>query len=284
MVRARLQVKITSRRNKGDLLIPFATHLFYNSELRDDYRECLLQKLMETPHDSECTAERNWESLKSGILQAGEEKVGRAKKTQPDWFLESSETLYPLIEAKNKAHKRMIQSNTTTNCKEFRKYQRLVKEAVDTAKEEWIRRTALEVELTQKDGKSNWKSIRKLQMAHAGRRSSRSTAVLKENGELTKSPEEVRSRWHRHFTKILNIPSEVCEHVVNNMSSLPSRLDLDLPPTEEELESALGKLKKGKAGGKTGIPPELIAYGGAELWDRLIELMLVSLGGNESFK
>ena len=107
---------------------------------------------------------------------------------------------------------------------------------------------------------------------------------LKENGELTKSPEEIRSRWHRHFTKILNIPSEVCEHVVNNMSSLPSRLDLDLPPTEEELESALGKLKKGKAGGKTGIPPELIAYGGAELWDRLIELMLVSLGGNESFK
>ena len=143
MVRARSQVKITSRRNKGDLLIPFATHLFYNSELRDNYRECLLQKLMETPHDSECTAERNWESLKSGILQAEEEKVGRAKKTQPDWFLESSETLYSLIEAKNKAHKRMIQSNTTTNRKEFRKYQRLVKEAVDTAKEEWIRRTAL---------------------------------------------------------------------------------------------------------------------------------------------
>ena len=98
---------------------------------------------METPHDSECTAERNWESLKSGILQAEEEKVGRAKKTQPDWFSESSETLYSLIEAKNKAHKRMIQSNTTTNRKEFRKYQRLVKEAVDTAKEEWIRRTAL---------------------------------------------------------------------------------------------------------------------------------------------
>ena len=96
---------------------------------------------------------------------------------------------------------------------------------------------------------------------------------LKENGELTKSPEEIRSRWHRHFTKILNIPSEVCEHVVDNMSSLPSRLDLDLPPTEEELESALGKLKKGKTGGKTRIPPELIAYGGAELWDRLIELM-----------
>lgn len=39
------------------------------------------------------------------------------------------------------------------------------------------------------------------------------------------------------------------------------------------MESALGKLKKGKAGGKTEIAPELVAYGGAELWDRILELM-----------
>ena len=37
--------------------------------------------------------------------------------------------------------------------------------------------------------------------------------------------------------------------------------------------TALGKLKKGKVGGKTGIPPELIAYGEAELFDRILELM-----------
>ena len=41
----------------------------------------------------------------------------------------------------------------------------------------------------------------------------------------------------------------------------------------EELETALGKLKKGKVGGKIGIPPELIACGGAELFDRMLELM-----------
>ena len=42
---------------------------------------------------------------------------------------------------------------------------------------------------------------------------------------------------------------------------------------EKELETALGKLKKGKVGGKTGIPPALIAYGGTELFDRMLELM-----------
>ena len=57
------------------------------------------------------------------------------------------------------------------------------------------------------------------------------------------------------------------------MTSQPTRLDLDDPPMEAELETALGKLKKGKAGRKTGIPPELIAYGGAELFHRMLELM-----------
>ena len=36
---------------------------------------------------------------------------------------------------------------------------------------------------------------------------------------------------------------------------------------------ALSKLKKGKAGGKTGIMPELIVHRGAELTDRLLQLI-----------
>ena len=49
--------------------------------------------------------------------------------------------------------------------------------------------------------------------------------------------------------------------------------DLDDPTTDEELEAALGKLKRGKVGGRLGILPKMILYGGAELWDRLLELM-----------
>ncbi len=56
---------------------------------------------------------------------------------------------------------------------------------------------------------------------------------------------------------------------------LPSFLELDSPPTEEKLEGALTKLKKRKAGGQSGILPELILYGGVLLWDRLFELMQV---------
>ena len=54
------------------------------------------------------------------------------------------------------------------------------------------------------------------------------------------------------------------------MHSLPPALELDHPPT---LEEALRRLKRGKAGGRTGILPELLLYGGPELQDRLFLLM-----------
>ena len=54
---------------------------------------------------------------------------------------------------------------------------------------------------------------------------------------------------------------------------LPPHLDLDMPPTEEELMRALTKLKMRKAGGKSGVLPELIPHGGVDLWDRILEVM-----------
>ena len=39
------------------------------------------------------------------------------------------------------------------------------------------------------------------------------------------------------------------------------------------MEAALSKRKRGKAGGKTGILPELVLFGFAVFWDRLLELM-----------
>ena len=60
--------------------------------------------------------------------------------------------------------------------------------------------------------------------------------------------------------------------VINAMAVLPLRLDLDYPPTMEELDVALSKLKKNKAGGLFGILPELVLFGGPALWDQLLLL------------
>ena len=63
--------------------------------------------------------------------------------------------------------------------------------------------------------------------------------------------------------------------MIQQMPLMPPYMDFDEPPTEEELEAALAKMKRCKAGGKTGILPELVLFGGTILWDRLLELMQV---------
>lgn len=60
------------------------------------------------------------------------------------------------------------------------------------------------------------------------------------------------------------------QNVIEDLPTLSSEIEQDDPPLMEELMSALGKLKKGKAGGRTGILPELPLAGGAELLENKV--------------
>ena len=108
-----------------------------------------------------------------------------------------------------------------------------------------------------------------LQRISVGHRPVRPTAVLKKDGELTQGPTEVIEHWHQHFKKLLNVKSVFNVEVINAMAVLPLRLDLDYPPTMEEFNVALSKLKKKKVGGVSEILPN----SGLALWDRLLSLL-----------
>ena len=57
------------------------------------------------------------------------------------------------------------------------------------------------------------------------------------------------------------------------MTSHPPHLELDDSLTLDGLLGSLGLIKKGKAGGKMGILPEMLLHGGEELCHRLLQLM-----------
>ena len=62
---------------------------------------------------------------------------------------------------------------------------------------------------------------------------------------------EVLQRRHQHFNKLLNLQSSFIEEAIQQMAVLlPPYMDLDGPPTEKELETALLRMKRRKAGGK----------------------------------
>ena len=75
--------------------------------------------------------------------------------------------------------------------------------------------------------------------------------------------------WYQHFSRVLNIPSSYSHNVIRELPTLPPDLEQDDPPSMEELVHAMNKMKRGKAGGRTGILPELLLTGGAELLERM---------------
>ena len=105
-----------------------------------------------------------------------------------------------------------------------------MKRVVDAAKEVWICKVALEAESARKDSQKRWKCIRQLQLTYRGRMPRRPTAILKEDGELTTSPEEVKVRWYDHFKEILNIPSDFCHEVIDEIPSFPPIRSWMTPP------------------------------------------------------
>ena len=73
---------------------------------------------------------------------------------------------------------------------------------------------------------------------------------------------------------MLNIPSSFVPDVIEEQPTLDPVLELDGPPSMEELICALGKLKVVKASGRTGILPELLIAGGTELFERMHKVVV----------
>ena len=142
----------------------------------------------------------------------------------------------------------------------FCQCQQVVQKTVNKAKEDWIQKVVSDAEAAVKGGKVKWNNIHRLRV-YGGRRLVQPTSVFKDNGELTKGPSEVSDRWFQHFEKVLNIQSIYDENVLDTFPSSPPLIHLDDPPTMAELEDAMTRLKARKAGGLSGILPELVLCG-----------------------
>ena len=119
-----------------------------------------MRLLEDLPVSSESSLEEKWHFVKSCMVLAAERSVGRGRRKKSEWFKESKDQeLVPLIEAKNATHIRILQSGSRVHQLEFRRSQRVVKKAVDRAREEWVHRIALEGEAAVKVGRTRWDSI-----------------------------------------------------------------------------------------------------------------------------
>ena len=85
-----------------------------------------------------------------------------------------------------------------------------------------------------------------------------SAPLLSADGStMNKEKEGFLARWQEHFSQLLHRPSVVDQTSLHEIPDQRIQDDLDLPPSEEDVRTAINQMSCGKAPGRDGIPTEI---------------------------
>jgi hypothetical protein len=210
-------------------------------------------------------------AMEKGILRAAETVLPPLIRRQPDWFRDNETELQKIIRERDICNQRWLQSGGLREHEEFKKARRAVVKAVRRAKNSWFRNMAEACQRAEHGEK--WKIISQMKTCRDGMRPTRKVGVRKTDGLMCAGQNEVLERWREHFNKILNVPSIFRQDVTDNIKQEPVREWMRNPPSIEEIEAAMVKLKFKKAAGNNGILPEMVRCGGRVLAQWLADIV-----------
>ena len=88
---------------------------------------------------------------------------------------------------------------------------------------------------------------------------------------ITDTP-AILNRWAEHFSAVLNRPADISAEAIARLLQVETNIDLDRPPSEEQVKKAIKQLSTGKAPGADAIPGDVYKHGGDTLLQTLTDL------------
>ena len=98
--------------------------------------------------------------------------------------------------------------------------------------------------------------------------------VRSTDGVLIKNKELILGRWAEYLQNLLNKVHTTDPGILDDLPTLPIIPRLDDPPSFDEVEETILRLKDNKAAGPDNIPPDVIKYGGCALHRMLHNFIL----------
>ncbi|KAL8578271.1 hypothetical protein ACOMHN_005662 [Nucella lapillus] len=138
-------------------------------------------------------------------------------------------------------------------------------------KDEWWKKKAEEIQryADSKNAKLFYSSLREVY----GPPQRSSAPIRNLQGELLTDNEAINRRWSEHFEQLLNRPSSIDPSVIEQIPSRPLHMELDDPPTKDEVAGAIAQLQCGKSAGPDGIPSEVFKAGSQPLIQKFTEFL-----------
>nr|VZI33297.1 unnamed protein product [Spirometra erinaceieuropaei] len=176
-----------------------------------------------------------------------------------------------LLAEKNRLHKAYVDHPTEDNKAAFYRSRRQLQQRLREMQDAWTARKAEEIQGYA--DRNEWKNFFSAIKAVYGPPTKGTAPLLSADGStLLTEKTQILLRWAEHFQGVLNRPSVISDAAIARLPQVETNVDLDLPPSLQEIIRAVQQLPSGKAPGSDAIPAEVYKHGGPLLMDHLTAL------------
>lgn len=208
-----------------------------------------------------------WEKNSEAIRKSGREVLGetsgKIREDKESWWWNTE--VQEAVAAKKEAKKKWDCTGTTTGKEEYNRKKRMAKRAVAQAKAQASQKLYEDLETTE-----GQKEIYRI--ARQRNKATKDTGHVKQirntHGEVLRREGDIQERWKNYFQELLNVENERrCGEEGESNEGLTREI------ARHEVQSAVRKMKNGKAVGPDVIPVEVWKTLGEEGIDVLWDLM-----------
>lgn len=256
LVRAKLNIHIVPHHRKRPKIIRQAFDITKLSTLHQEFQDHLDGRL-ETTGPLTGGPEEKWAIFKEAVTESAKAVLGPKKRHHQDWFDENNEAIQALLNEKRAAY---IDWQNHPNCvsrrDRFKEYQAKAQRELRAMQDAWWEEKADDIQ-RYADTKRTKQMYDAIKTIYGPPKRGSAPLLSADGSTIIKDKEGLNARWHEHFSQLLNRPSTVDQTSLQQIPEQPTQEDLDLPPSEDELRTAIKQMSCGKAPGRDGIPAEI---------------------------
>ena len=213
-----------------------------------------------------------WQALSSALLIASQSTLGNMERRHQDWFDDNATEIRSLIHDKNAVHDALLRDPTSRTLHE----RFFSKHVTVQRKLRWMENNWLAGKAAQIQSYANINDTKSFYEAPKGVYGPRRISlhpIRSTDGVLIKNKELILKCWAEYLQNLLNKVHTTDPDFLDDLLTLPIIPKLD-PPSFDEVEKAILRLKDNKAAGPDNIPAEVINYGRCAFHRRLHNFIL----------
>ena len=242
-----------------------------------EYQEKIERKWNEVKDQEEVGVEEEWQRFRSTVVGCAEEvcgmrRVGGGIRKGSEWWCDEVRIA---VEEKKKAHGIWLQRKDHDSYQKYKEKNAHAKQAVSIAKRRADERWGSKLtEDFSGNRKMFWKEVKRTRKEKSGKEET----VKASDGTVLTEKNAVQERWAEYFEGLLNVGGEngTVIAVGDGRQGMNVLGQANWTPIrKEEVQEAMGEMKKGKAAGSDGCAVECLKSGGENIILWMVRLLNV---------